>query len=326
MNRIEHAQRGGAYLSAARRVVTFLARELPLQLWAVTRTDGTTWTLLTVSENDWGVVDGFCAPWQESICSVMLRNRGPHVVPDLREVPEYAAQAVVSMLGLRAYSGVVLRAPGGEPVGTLCGVDQRATSADPAAQLRLLEFCAGMLDEVLEAELHRAEAAAEAREARLRAHADALTGLGNRASWLAALEIAEPTAEQPLAVLSVDVDGLKAVNDTRGHAEGDRLLMAAAVGLREGAPDALAVARVGGDEFMVLAEVADRTAATRLAKLVRRRMALRGVSAAVGCALWEESDRSAAVWAEADHEMYAQKRATPDRTVRLLRAGVDEKF
>ena len=102
--------------------------------------------------------------------------------------------------------------------------------------------------------------------------------------------------------------------------------MAAAVGLREGAPDALAVARVGGDEFMVLAEVADRTAATRLAKLVRRRMALRGVSAAVGCALWEESDRSAAVWAEADHEMYAQKRATPDRTVRLLRAGVDEKF
>lgn len=84
---------------------------------------------------------------------------------------------------------------------------------------------------------------------------DPLTGLPNRRTFLArlddALALAREGTSDP-AILFIDLDGFKAVNDTRGHASGDRLLGAVAERMRHClGPDDL-LARLGGDEFTVL--------------------------------------------------------------------------
>lgn len=108
---------------------------------------------------------------------------------------------------------------------------------------------------------------------RRRAFHDALTGLPNRdLLWdrcLHALERAERTGER-LGVLFIDLDGLKAVNDTYGHAAGDTVLTAVADRLTDATRSEDTVSRLGGDEFVVLLEDADdmRTVARRIMKAI----------------------------------------------------------
>jgi diguanylate cyclase (GGDEF)-like protein len=89
-----------------------------------------------------------------------------------------------------------------------------------------------------------------------RARHDALTGLSNRVELLDVIDArlqAEPHGEQALALLFLDLDGFKTVNDTYGHAAGDRLLKMVADRLRCMLPATDVAARIGGDEFVVLA-------------------------------------------------------------------------
>ncbi|MDB5692487.1 MAG: bifunctional diguanylate cyclase/phosphodiesterase, partial [Alphaproteobacteria bacterium] len=95
---------------------------------------------------------------------------------------------------------------------------------------------------------------AAARIAHLAFH-DMLTGLPNRAVFTDHLaQIVEKAGEsgEPVAVLCIDLDGFKAVNDTYGHAGGDALLQAAAVRLTAAVRECDTVARIGGDEFGVV--------------------------------------------------------------------------
>ncbi len=86
---------------------------------------------------------------------------------------------------------------------------------------------------------------------------DALTGLPNRLAAFERLDdaiaVAHPTV-RPLSVLFIDLDGFKNINDTRGHACGDRVLQQVGMRLRTGLRDSEFVARLGGDEFLVVAD------------------------------------------------------------------------
>jgi diguanylate cyclase (GGDEF)-like protein len=106
-------------------------------------------------------------------------------------------------------------------------------------------------------ELQREIVSREQSEAKAQylAYHDPLTGLGNRMMFREetqrALAVAGPSSE-PLAVLFIDLDGFKLVNDTLGHSAGDFLLKALAVRLRDNLPEGVVIARLGGDEFGVL--------------------------------------------------------------------------
>ena len=154
---------------------------------------------------------------------------------------------------------------------------------------------------------------------------DALTGLPNRramndrlrSEWQRAARYASP-----LALLLIDIDGLKRINDERGHSAGDRLLRSTATAIRQTLRATDLGARWGGDEFSIVAPQTSRDAAQRLAErllvlLADQDRAIGGVTASVGVAVFEghaaenHSDARDAEWLmrAADAALYAAKSA-----------------
>jgi diguanylate cyclase (GGDEF)-like protein len=132
----------------------------------------------------------------------------------------------------------------------------------------------------LEASLAKVNALKE--ELHHRAFHDELTGLANRARFVDALgrAVRSPSSSEGPAVLFVDIDDFKAVNDTFGHAAGDAVLVEVAERLRRCVrPDDLAV-RLGGDEFAVL--LSGRDAQRAAAGIADRLMAALDAPCAVG--------------------------------------------
>jgi diguanylate cyclase (GGDEF)-like protein/PAS domain S-box-containing protein len=147
---------------------------------------------------------------------------------------------------------------------------------------------------------------------------DELTGLHNRRGFLVlagqCLRLAERNRTEALLVFA-DLDGLKAVNDTRGHGAGDQALRDTAAVLRRSFRTSDVLARFGGDEFAVL--VLDTGAANRHTVLARLDSSLRAhnasaarpLSLSVGVAAYDRSQRCSVedLLARADAAMYAQK-------------------
>jgi diguanylate cyclase len=120
---------------------------------------------------------------------------------------------------------------------------------------------------------HRDEAA---RRLERFATLDGLTGVCNRRAWLArAGEALAASArhDQPLAVLMIDLDHFKSINDSHGHEAGDRALCLAARELQAAARAGDVVGRYGGEEFCVLMGHADAAAARAFDQRVRERLA-----------------------------------------------------
>ena len=162
------------------------------------------------------------------------------------------------------------------------------------------------------------------RELRTAAFTDSLTGLGNRAWFTARSRVAGPDA----TVVLLDLDGFKGVNDTLGHAAGDRVLAEVADRLRAVCREDDLVSRLGGDEFVVLVAAPDgdaRSVAESLADrlvvalaqpfLVADRLVSLGVSVGVahGRDLRDEADQGDALLRDADIAMYAAKAAGKGR-------------
>jgi diguanylate cyclase (GGDEF)-like protein/PAS domain S-box-containing protein len=165
-----------------------------------------------------------------------------------------------------------------------------------------------------------------------RALHDPLTGVANRTLFVERLTGAlrnRRQSDQPLAVLAIDLDGFKEVNDAYGHLEGDRALITVAHRLTSAVRQSDTVGRFGGDEFLVLC--LDTTAddavalARRLVASVAEPLAIdRGtttIGASVGVAPADRGDPSIDhLLGAADQAMYEAKRAGK-RGVRLRRPG-----
>ena len=161
---------------------------------------------------------------------------------------------------------------------------------------------------------------------RQRAAFDALTGLPNRALFNDRLAGAIERARRSgmlMALLFLDLDHLKRINDSRGHGAGDELLKIASERLLAAVRSVDTVARLAGDEFTVIVEgltaPADAEAvAMKLVEAMRPAMRIGGalvhVSTSVGLALLEPGDSDpASLLRRADEALYAAKRAGRDR-------------
>ena len=152
-----------------------------------------------------------------------------------------------------------------------------------------------------------------AREART----DRLTGLDNRAAWdeqLAHEEARRKRYRGTISIVSADLDDLKGINDRDGHAAGDQAIKAAAELLRRSARASDRVARVGGDEFLVLMPHTDAVGAERYVTRVLAGMdvVLRGTGASslsLGSATSVKGESLVETMRRADAAMYASKAA-----------------
>lgn len=150
------------------------------------------------------------------------------------------------------------------------------------------------------------------------ARRDCLTGLGNRLAWDEALVDAQRRIDSgdPVTVITLDIDGLKTVNDQWGHAAGDELLVRCAEVLRQHSREGDVVVRLGGDEFALLPALtgsAEETVSALSAALDGVTSHLHQVTASVGAATAGPGGRVADAAREADGAMYAVKRARRPR-------------
>ena len=152
---------------------------------------------------------------------------------------------------------------------------------------------------------------------------DPLTGLANRALFRDRVSHALALSQRrghPITVLFLDLDDFKTVNDSLGHAEGDRLLIAAAERFLACARSADTVARLGGDEFAILIEGADGREGLpeRLGAAMAHPFSLSGnqlrVTVSIGVASSSPDDTSDDVLRNADVAMYAAKRRGKGRS------------
>jgi diguanylate cyclase (GGDEF)-like protein len=177
-------------------------------------------------------------------------------------------------------------------------------------------------------------------EAQLRFHAlhDALTGLANRTTFTAHVGNALRRARRAgssFAVLFVDLDNFKQINDTWGHATGDELLIGVADRLRDVLRDSDTAARQGGDEFVLLIEDVVGTGevvavAERIHAALARPFTIDGhehtTAASIGVHVVDGTEDAtvADILRFADIAMYRAKHDGRNRTVVYSALGVDE--
>lgn len=207
--------------------------------------------------------------------------------------------------GIRFYAGCPLSVANGGKLGTLCLIDvqPREFGEEDRALLRDLARMA-------EQELTALQLATM----------DELTLLSNRRGFSAlaqhALNVCK-RLDKPATLLLFDLDGFKSINDRFGHAEGDRALSVFAGQLRQSLRDSDVIGRLGGDEFVALLTSTD--AAQCNATLARLETAIDAINAhaargydiaySVGTVEFDAQrhDGTAALLAEADNAMYANK-------------------
>ncbi len=224
------------------------------------------------------------------------------------------------------------------PVGTVClsagelgGEHLDLLVALSSVALLVMTLFTSILDARMQSSLKVANVQLQTvnEELQRRAFQDPLTGLANRLlfedrlmhalqrSERAVERISERSAEK-IAVLFVDLDGFKPVNDSLGHAAGDQLLKETAARLRSVARDSDTVARIGGDEFVLLMEdtanLADGVSlARRLLEAIAQPLEIAGrqvqITGSVGVVVYPDQGQKDKLVAHADAAMYAAKRA-----------------
>jgi diguanylate cyclase (GGDEF)-like protein len=155
---------------------------------------------------------------------------------------------------------------------------------------------------------------------RVLAERDFLTGLPNTRAFEGAIA-QRFEAGTPFALLLGDMDGLKAINDTQGHAEGNDALRRLAVMLGSSLRPEDEVARVGGDEFAVLTSLGRAEEAAALAARLEAGMARQDGAITFGWAVYPtDGENALSLYRAADERLYARKLVRGERAGRSLYA------
>ena len=176
-----------------------------------------------------------------AFCDHAIQQTEPLIVPDALEDPRFADNPMVAgEPHIRAYVGVPLVSPDGYQIGTLCAIDTKPRAfADHEIKL-LTQFAKLVIEEL---------------ELRLQAGTDELTGVMSRRYWMMTVEEEIQRAARNANLLSIamfDIDKFKRINDTYGHAFGDRVIQSVVNACIEHLRAGSRMGRLGGEEFVLL--------------------------------------------------------------------------
>ena len=296
---------------SGRAVLSFLHQRLDFDLWMVTRTEGDDWIVLQSEDHGYDVKPGKVFRWSDSLCNHMVKGNGPKIAPSIDSIPVYAAAGITQQMPIKAYVGMPLRCADGSLFGTLCGIHPAIKPDAIRHEQELMDLLATLLSAILQAEFKIQEEIRRAEKLQLEALTDALTNLYNRRGWDLLLDSEEDRCRRfghPAAILIVDLDGLKQINDNLGHAAGDALIIRTGSVLRQAARALDIVARLGGDEFGVLSIECDRNGGESLLKRIRSALEDADIQACVGIAVRKPASGLKEAWERADNMMYEEKR------------------
>lgn len=252
-------------------------------------------------------------PRSIAFCDHTIRQDEPLVITDTHDDLRFRDNPLVTGdPGIRSYAGVPLRTPDGYNIGSLCAIDTRARDFPPE-QMAILEGLAPIVVEQM--------------ELRLLAERDHLSGALTRRAFVA--EIDKRIAlyvrhERPAALILLDIDHFKRINDNHGHPAGDRVIEAVAARCASLSRPSDSIGRIGGEEFgLLLPETneADALAAARRFCAAIQDMSVPHdpplrVTASFGVAAIGPGRMTSQDWlTAADAALYAAKRSGRNRAV-----------
>jgi diguanylate cyclase (GGDEF)-like protein len=245
-----------------------------------------------------------------SFCTHTIRRREPMNIPDASKDKRFAENPFVTGEPyIRSYLGVPLMAPDGYNVGALCAIDRKPREFSDDQVQMLVSFAALVVDEL---------------ELRRIAQTDHLTGAATRRGFVLELEkqIARMTRSgSASALILLDVDHFKKVNDTYGHPAGDAVLRNLAERIRMNLRKGDTFGRLGGEEFGILLPDVDAKAASDFAERVRAAVAEKPllqepelpVTISLGISAGTQIASPAEWLAAADGSLYEAKRTGRNR-------------
>ncbi|HKG04769.1 MAG TPA: diguanylate cyclase [Conexibacter sp.] len=250
-------------------------------------------------------------PREDSMCRLVVDEEQRVVCADATRDLRFGYSSFVrGPEPVRFYLSVPLRVSGGEVIGTLCAWDTQARELDDEQLARF--------DDVAEQAVWRLELTRIARDVSDAACRDPLTGAVNR--LLLGDRLAHAFGRRlrhggEVLVVVIDVDDFKQVNDTYGHDVGDEVLVAIAQRLTGATRPQDTVARLGGDQFVVVAEVPDTHAALDVWERIEEAISgtihvgetAEAVFMTVGATFAQPGDDPRTAIARADREMYSRK-------------------
>lgn len=317
---------GGSLESLSRPLLEMLQAATGLESTYLTTID---WAadeqriLYSVNTGDLTVPEGLTVEWSDTLCRRSL-DEGRQLTTDVPTI--WGDSGAAAAMGIRTYVSVPVTDQDSTVIGTLCGTSRREVHVD-SRNLATMRMFAALVGQQISAQANAAAEQQRAAELESRlteiddlALRDPLTGLLNRRGierWFAIASAELRPGLDQIAVAFCDLDGFKAVNDTRGHAAGDVALRSFAAALLTVGRGADLHGRLGGDEF-VLAAVLPAGAAALGVWTGRVRHAARAtitgpdgpqeLRASVGVAAFEDAATTVeGALAAADAAMYREK-------------------
>ncbi|SBO08501.1 putative diguanylate cyclase AdrA [Vibrio mediterranei] len=159
------------------------------------------------------------------------------------------------------------------------------------------------------------------RELKVLSETDALTGLSNRRYFLEKLEKYRHT-DGYLAIIVIDIDDFKTINDTFGHVQGDKVIKSVASSIRSLLRSNCVIARIGGEEFALVyvyqgfeySYQLSQNICRSIRELEVKDIGSQSVTVSVGCAVYEDASECETLY-EADRLMYVAKKQGKNRAV-----------
>jgi len=256
------------------------------------------------------VAEGATLDWSDSMCRLAFLSGHEHT-SDVGGL--FPGSLGADQLGMQTFFAVPILADD-RTIGTVCGASRAVIEMD-AKSLQMMRLVSKSMAVQLATEQESQAYRRRAESAEILAATDALTGLPNRRAFTARWE--EELARSArhgsgLALLVIDVDQFKIVNDDRGHDVGDEVLRAVSHALQEECRLDDLPARIGGDEFAVVLSHANAVGATALGVRIQTHFARSCLVLGVSCSLSIGVSTSVgsprrSMMADADHALYRSK-------------------
>ena len=249
-------------------------------------------------------------PRSMAFCDHTIRTAEVLVVEDATLDPRFRFNPLVTGIPhIRSYAGAPLVTPDQYQIGALCIIDRRPRTFSDESLALLQRFSALVVDAI---------------ELRTRAHEDYLTKACTRRVFTENMRVAvklQARGGQPAALITIDIDHFKAINDEFGHPAGDEVLKAVADAIRASLRPGNAFGRLGGEEFGVLLSGTSAGDALICAERMRRAVqslalpGARAITASFGVAPLVPGQSAEQWFAVSDRALYLAKRDGRNRCV-----------